>query len=232
MLTLDDVRLDNPVYAALTGAQSRFAQSRGRAVRYRADVAPFFALPSDPSAEDWSDALHLVPPGTSAAVLHDAVEPPVPWSTIRRFEVVQMVAHEVGGSDAPEAISLGPADVPEMLALVRETDPGPFLNGTIELGGYLGIRRGGVLVAMAGERIHFDGWHEISAVCTAPAHRGQGLATRLIGAVGSAIQRRSGRAFLHVLTTNTEAIRLYEELGFSVRTTRTISVMTPQARPT
>jgi hypothetical protein len=45
-----------------------------------------------------------------------------------------------------------------MLKLVRDTDPGPFLPRTIELGRYVGIRDGGVLIAMAGERFHFDGW--------------------------------------------------------------------------
>jgi predicted GNAT family acetyltransferase len=114
-----------------------------------------------------------------------------------------------------------------MLDLVRRTDPGPFLERTIELGDYVGIRRDGQLVAMAGERLHFDGWTEISAVCTAPSDRGHGLASRLVGALIAGIQQRSERAFLHVLTTNTSAIRLYEELGFRVRRSLTISVLTP-----
>src|SRR5579863_5471469 len=100
---------------------------------------------------------------------------------------------------------LSAADVPEMLELVRQTDPGPFLDRTIELGDYLGIRRGSQLVAMGGERFHFDGWTEISAVCTAPRYRGQGLASRLVGALIAGIQHRSERAVLHVLTTNTSA---------------------------
>jgi hypothetical protein len=39
-----------------------------------------------------------------------------------------------------------------MLELARRTKPGPFLPRTVELGTYLGLRRGGALVAMAGER--------------------------------------------------------------------------------
>jgi ribosomal protein S18 acetylase RimI-like enzyme len=229
MLSADEVRLDNPVYAALTGAHSHFAQIRGQALRYPADVAPFFALPSEPSAQDWVDAGHLVPPGTYAAVLHADGGKPDQWKAVREFEVLQMVEDRVGGIDDPEAISLGPADVPEMLELVRETDPGPFLKRTIELGRYIGIRRRGVLIAMAGERIHFDGWREISAVCTAPTHRGHGLGSRLVSAISNGIQRRSERAFLHVLATNTDAIGLYEQLGFCIRTSRTISLMTREA---
>ena len=61
MFSTDDPRLDSPVYTALTGAQARFAQARGRAVRFQRDVAPFLALPEEPSAQDWMDAAHLVP---------------------------------------------------------------------------------------------------------------------------------------------------------------------------
>jgi predicted GNAT family acetyltransferase len=79
---------------------------------------------------------------------------------------------------------------------------------------------------MAGERLRLDGWTEISAVCTKPDHRGHGLASRLVGALIAGIERRSERVFLHVLATNTSAIRLYEELGFRVRQTATLTVVT------
>ena len=231
MPSSDEVGLDNPVYAALSGAHSRFAQTRGRALRYRPDIAPFFALPPDPSPEDWVDAGHLVTPGTPAAVLHTGLETPAQWTTVREFEVLQMIGEKAVGIDDPEAIALGGNDVPEMLELARATNPGPFLEKTIELGGYLGIRQAGVLIAMAGERIHIDGWRELSAVCTAPTHRGHGLASRLISALCAGIHRRSERPFLHVLSSNTNAIRLYEQLGFDVRVSGTISVMTPAAVP-
>jgi ribosomal protein S18 acetylase RimI-like enzyme len=228
----DEARLDNPVYAALSGAHARFAQTCGHALRYPADVAPFLALPSEPSREDWRSATELVPPGTYVGIVHDGgADVPETWKTLQEFEVVQMIGEHVNGVDAPEAIPLGAHDVPEMLELVRQTDPGPFLHRTIELGDYVGIRRDSELVAMAGERLHFDGWTEISAVCTAPAHRGHGMASRLVGALIAGIQHRSQRAFLHVLTNNTDAISLYEELGFRVRRTLTISVLTPEPIP-
>ena len=228
MLSTDEALLDNPVYAALSGAHARFAQVRGRASRYPVDVAPFFALPSQPSAGDWQDAAGLVIPGTYAAVLHSGAEGPPGWKTIRAFDVVQMIGERVTGVDCPQAISLGAVDVPEMLELVAETEPGPFLNRTIELGDYLGLRCDGALVAMAGERLRFDGWTEISGVCTMPTHRGHGLASRLVGALIAGIELRSQRSFLHVLSANTSAIRLYEELGFRARRSATITVMTPE----
>ena len=81
---------------------------------------------------------------------------------------------------------------------------------------------------MAGERLRFDGWTEISGVCTMPTHRGRGLASRLIRALIGGIELRSHRPFLHVLSTNTSAIRIYEELGFRIRRSATITVMTPE----
>ena len=231
MSSTDEARLDNPVYAALSGPHARFAQICGQALRYPADVAPFFALPSEPSREDWRGAVEVVPPGTYAAIVHTGADTPETWETLQEFEVVQMIGEQVNGVAAPEAIPLRAHDVPEMLELVRQTDPGPFLDRTIELGDYVGIRRGSQLVAMAGERLHIDGWTEISGVCTAPPHRGHGMASRLVGALIAAIQHRSERAFLHVLTTNTNAIRLYEELGFRVRRPLTISVLTPELIP-
>ncbi len=231
MLPLDEAPLDNPAYAALCGAHARFAQVRGRARRYAADVAPFLALPSQPSAEDWRDAAGLLAPGTYAAVGYSGAELPDGWQAIRAFDLVQMVGERVTGAECPEAIALGAADVPEMLELVAQTEPGPFLTRTVELGDYLGIRRDGALVAMAGERLRLDGWTEISAVCTRPDHRGKGLASRLVGALIASIERRSERPFLHVLATNTTAIRLYEELGFRVRQTATLTVVTREQSP-
>ena len=122
----------------------------------------------------------------------------------------------MGRADA-EAVRLTSVDVPEMLALVERTKPGPFLPRTVELGTYLGIRRDGVLVAMAGERLHPPGFTEISAVCTDASVRGQGLATRLVLAVAARIQERGETPFLHAAGTNTNAIRLYETLGFRLR---------------
>jgi ribosomal protein S18 acetylase RimI-like enzyme len=221
----DDARLDNPAYAALSGAHSRFAQRRGRALRYAADIAPFLALPSEASRTDWRDAIELVPSGTVAAIIHDGSPLPESLKVTHTFELVQMIGEDARGAHDPEAVTLGWADVPEMLELVRMTDPGPFLGRTIELGRYVGIRRDGALVAMAGERLRFDGWTEISAVCTAPTYRGHGLASRLLSALVADIQHRSEGVFLHVVTVNTNAIRLYERLGFRPRRGRTISVL-------
>ena len=177
MLATDEALLDNPAYAALCGPHARFAQVSGRARRYPVDVAPFLGLPWPPSAQDWRDAAALVAPGTYVAVRLSGAEPPDGWQAVQAFDLVQMIGEQVTGADCAEAITLGAADVPEMLQLVAQTEPGPFLTRTIELGDYLGIRRDGILVAIAGERFRLDGWTEISAVVHQPrlSRSGAGL---------------------------------------------------------
>ncbi len=221
----DDSSLDNPAYASLSTIHARFAQRSGRVLRYPDDIIRFVGLPSPATDADWDDAAKLVPPGSMAAIIHADGGLPPNWTVAGTLGLVQMVGDDAAGTGHPDVISLGPADVPEMLELVRLTTPGPFSERTIELGDYLGIRRDGALVAMAGERLHFTGWTEISAVCTAPAYRGTGMASRLMSALIAGIHRRSERPFLHSAKSNTSAIRLYEQLGFRLRRELTITLI-------
>ncbi|MGW1208678.1 GNAT family N-acetyltransferase [Streptomyces sp. NPDC002499] len=209
--------LDNPALGALTGPHAHFAERQGRVLRYPADVSPWLALPEDPDAEDWADVAALAGPGAEIALPGFRGEVPESWEVTFRIDGVQFVDDGLATAPEPEAVLLGPADVPEMLDLVERTRPGPFLPRTIEMGTYLGIRRDGALIAMAGERLHPPGWTEISAVCTDPAFRGEGLATRLIRAVALGIRERGETPFLHTGAQNTTAIRLYEALGFRLR---------------
>jgi ribosomal protein S18 acetylase RimI-like enzyme len=211
--------LDNPVWAALLGPQAHLAERHGQAVRYPADVSPFAGLPDEPGEAAWRDAAALAgPDGFFATAVVPAVPPPG-WELVLDIPGVQLVDSSVAAKPDAEAVPLGPADAAEMLELVRATRPGPFLARTVELGGYLGIRRDGRLVAMAGERMRPPGWAEISAVCTAADYRGQGLGTRLVLAVAAAIRDRGETPFLHTAADNVGAIRLYESLGFAHRRT-------------
>ncbi|MET9023314.1 GNAT family N-acetyltransferase [Actinopolymorpha sp. NPDC004070] len=209
--------LDNPVYAALTGPHAHLAESVGRAVRYQPDVSPFAGLPDQPSAADWADLARLAGAGSTVTLSGGHVVPPEGWDVVLRLDGVQFVATRVDYRVDEEAEPLGADDVPEILDLVERTQPGPFRKRTIEFGGYLGIRRGGRLVAMAGTRVHPPGWAEISAVCTDGAYRGQGLAGRLVRAVAASIRADGQTAFLHSAADNASAVRLYTSLGFELR---------------
>jgi ribosomal protein S18 acetylase RimI-like enzyme len=208
--------LDNAVWAALTGPHRHLAETGGSAVRYPTDVSPFVAIPDADDSQAWSDLATLVGPGNSFA-LKGVPHLPAGWGTGRSVQGVQMVATTLRAAPDPDAVRLGAADVPEMLDLAERSRPGPFLPRTIELGAYWGVRHGGRLVAMAGERLRPPGWTEISAVCTDEAYRGQGLATRLIRHLAVGIEDRGDTPFLHTVATNTGAIRLYESIGFTLR---------------
>ena len=89
-------------------------------------------------------------------------------------------------------LRLGLDNVPEMLALVERTKPGPFAKRTIELGPYLGLRNdNGDLVAMAGTRMRLDGYAELSAVCTDTELRGQGIATAIMETVAAELRAQT-----------------------------------------
>jgi hypothetical protein len=128
--------LRNPVHAALTGLHSSFAEIRGNARRYPTAVAPFLALPEEPTEQDWADAAVLVGSGKTAALMRPALPVPDSFKIEVEIDLVQFVAPDSLPAADPEAVVLGPDDVPEMLALVALTDPGPFRSRTIELGTY------------------------------------------------------------------------------------------------
>ena len=113
-----------------------------------------------------------------------------------------------------EVVELGDADAAEMLELATLTKPGPFFQRTHRLGRFIGVREGGRLAAMCGERLSLPGYTELSAVCTHPAFLGRGYAAGLMSLVTQGIIQRGDVPFLHVYDRNARAIALYERLGW------------------
>jgi len=209
--------LDNVVWAALSGPQSSLAEVFGQARRFPVDISPFGAVADQDDPQCWNDLANLVGPGGNVVLTGKKIEVPKDWEELGGGTGNQMTGENVFGQMDQEAVELGDEDVSEMLDLISRTEPGPFLPRTVELGGYLGFRVNGDLVAMAGRRMHPPGWVEISAVCTDPAHQGKGLGGRLVMAVAAGIRAEGAVPFLHVSETNENAIRLYEKLGFKIR---------------
>lgn len=223
--------LDQAAWASLTGPHAHFAQGSGRALRYRPEISPIMAIPPAPDEQAWADLHALVGPRRQVFLSADIGTPPDGWTVDVRGEGVQLVATTaLHPGPSPDLVPLGAADVPEMLDLVARTKPGPFEAETYRLGTYLGVRRGGRLVAMAGERLHPPGWTEISAVCTDPAFRGRGLASTLVRAVAHNIRERGETPFMHAAANNAGAIRLYLSIGFELRRTRQFTVLTSPDR--
>jgi ribosomal protein S18 acetylase RimI-like enzyme len=219
------MNLQNPVYAALTGPHAEFAEVRGNARRYPTAMAPFLGMPDKPTDQDWADAAQLLGPGGGAALIRPEFTIPDSFKLDRHIDLVQFTAPADLPAADPEAVVLGVDDVPEMLALVALTDPGPFRSRTIELGTYLGVRRDGELIAMAGTRFALPQYTEISAVCTHPSYQGQGLARRLIRAVAAHIATTGRTPLLHAGAANTNAIRLYNTLGFTLTNQMKVTIL-------
>lgn len=223
----DERALDRPIWSALAGPHKHLALGGALARRYPASIAPFAAM-SEATAESLAELTSLIPAhGRVALFTVDKIAPPPNLEIQVAVECYQMIL-----ADAPkraregfEPLRMTAVDAPDMLRLTELTKPGPFSIRTHELGNYLGIRDGGELVAMAGERMRFNSYVEISAVCVHPQHRSKGYAKNLMSVLMQELVERGAVPILHVFTENPSAIALYEQLGFVIRRRLQVTVL-------
>ncbi len=225
-------QLDDAVWQALTTVHQHLAEGLGKARRYPPEVTVFAAIEDD-SEQAWSDLAQLYGgPGKMVVLLRKLItDPPPNWQLAQRSAAHQMVlARRLPKDRRPIGMRrLRDADLPEMLALAELTKPGPFHRRTSELGGYVGVFDRGRLVAMAGQRFRTVGYTEISAVCVHPDVRNRGMGTAVSLEVARSVIGRGETPMLHVAADNEIARRLYEKLGFAIRTTVTFeSLLTPR----
>jgi GNAT superfamily N-acetyltransferase len=219
--------LDNPIWQALSTTHSGFAQTCNAARKFPREVSVLAGFP-EPTPMNYDSLATLLRPDERIGLfLQEPPNPPAPWTVVSFGPLLQMLcdipatrAKEFppdGVRSNQEFIRLTQADVPEMLALTKLTKPGPFGTRTHEMGDYFGIRRAGILAAMAGERLRLPGHTEISAVCTHPGHLGRTYASTLMQMLMERIGGRGELPFLHVRSENVRAIQVYERLGFRKR---------------
>lgn len=209
--------LDNPVWHSLTSAHASFAIRNGNAARYPRPLAPFIAV-GVADEQAGQQLAQLIEEGESAFLV--GLAPPMPPGLHIKHQalIVQMVCDSrLDSIPGPGITPLSTAHRDDMLALIALVYPGYFRARTPELGNYLGIYCDGMLAAMAGERMHLDGYQEISAVCTHPDFQGRGLARQLVVALVNQIHERGDIPFLHTEDDNLRARALYERLGFKLR---------------
>lgn len=212
--------LDNPAWHALRTHNRALGNVQGGSAYFLPEISPFVAV-EGPALEGMTALYDAIPFDNNVIfVSSENVQIPLPWQLLAAVPGYQMLYRGMAnpGSNGPVTIPLTLEHVPEMLALTSLTAPGPFSDETIRFGHYEGIFDDGKLVAMAGQRMHPEGYAEISAVCTHPDHLGKGYARHLLLRQASRIQQNGEQPFLHVKADNARAIGVYESLGFEIRT--------------
>lgn len=218
--------LDRPMFSALKTCHAMHAEGGPLALRYRSAISPFAAT-ADDSPEALAALGELVEPGNAVVVGRVGTQA-VPVGTFAEHvtTALQMVADTLvpPGKNIP-FLELSARDGPEMYELASMTKPGPYNPQAYLFGGYIGIRHRSRLVAMAGQRMQVPGFTEVSAVCTHPDFRGKGYGSFLMSTVAARISARGETPFLHVYSSNTNAIRLYETLGYAHRAEISVTVI-------
>jgi predicted GNAT family acetyltransferase len=221
--------LDHPIWTALTTRHQALAEGGDHARRYPTAITPFADV-AEISPRGFA-ALGAMMLGSEIAVLFtpDPVTAPAEFKVVLAEPGEQMIGTpaDVPSGDV-DILTLGAADVPDMMALTALTKPGPFSARTHELGTFLGTRIGGELVAMAGERMKPADYTEITAVCVHPSHRGRGYGQILLSAVSRQIVARGEIPFLHLFTSNESALALYRRQGMEIRRRLYVTVLQKQ----
>ncbi|GAB3913428.1 GNAT family N-acetyltransferase [Mucilaginibacter boryungensis] len=211
--------LDNPAWNALLSGNQSLAFGSLDVKFFDKSVSPFVGL-RDNSDANFSELLELLPHNGPAGFISPVErEIPAAWQILNHIKCYQMVYN---GDVKPlqKNISLVPLTeehIPQMMALTKLTNPGPFAERTIDFGHYYGIFDNDNLVAMTGQRMNPLPYAEISAVCTHPDHLGKGYAQQLLNFHINRIMQEGNIPMLHVRTDNDRAVEVYKKVGFEIR---------------
>lgn len=219
--------LDNPVWHSLNTVHAGLAVGGARAKRYPAAFSSLAGVEHE-TEECFAELNELVEPeGTLLICSPEMPTLPVSWHYVGGAPAFQMVCEKLEDCKPQMMEVLTADDVSAMTELVELTQPGPFSSRTIEFGTFYGIKDGGRLVAMAGERTKIPGHEEISAVCTHPDYQGRGMARALVHAVAQNIIVRGNVPYLHVKAFNEAGVRTYQSIGFKTRRSVHFSLIRP-----
>ncbi|MCH4024693.1 MAG: GNAT family N-acetyltransferase [Acetobacter sp.] len=219
--------LNRPVWHALTGRQSSLSVGNNHALCYQRTITPFGASAGTGDIDLQALGELLPPDGEIWLVEKEGFPIPPGLKIVKAAECLQMVASHISSDSKHDFafFDLGADDAVEMRELAMLTVPGPFQADTWRLGGFIGIREAGRLVAMAGERMKPGNFTEVSGVCTHPHYRGRGYAGFLMRIVAQRILDRGETPFLHTYSDNKAAIALYQSLGFTPHQLVTATVL-------
>ncbi len=212
--------LDNHLWNALNGAWAGYSRAVGRIRLLSPDIARVAALEAVSPANVSTLASAMAVGEEMLAIAPQPLQSTAELEVLSIKPVLQMVADQpMPAAPGISTVRLSAADFAQMLALVDVARPGPLGPRALELGNFRGIFDGARLVALAGERLRFDRYTEVATVCTDPDYRGRGYAKAVVSAVMQEIVDAGRTPFLGVDDGNIAAIRLYEALGFTHRST-------------
>ena len=135
--------LANPIFHSLSTGHAGFALVNHSARRYPAEIGPLSGIADQSDAS--YEALRTLAgsQGVVGLFLEERYKPHAGWTLMRDGAIDQMVMEtaerlklEVVAPDT-QIRRLTVADVPQMVALAKLTEPGPFGRRTIELGFFL-----------------------------------------------------------------------------------------------
>jgi GNAT superfamily N-acetyltransferase len=211
--------LNNPIYNALTSLESPFNIGNSEVAYFPSTIAPFIGLPNW-SATQQQKILDQTPPDRNWFVIYGQ-----PITFTDAFKIIfsiplyQLTCNTLSISKkyAETMLPLGSQHIEEMIALTSLTKPGPFSQRTIEFGNYHGIFKDDKLVAMGGERMHLNGYTEISAICTHPDFQGRGFGAQIVHFLSDQIIAKGQIPFLHARIDNVTALNVYKRMGYVTR---------------
>ena len=212
----DVTKLDNPVWHSLSETHKSLAIDHGHIKFYHPDYCPFGGFTNIENTSSYiTEYSTLI---ENFFIVGEGPQLPNFLKLKKELICLQMILHNKIDTDiTEEIITLSGKYDEELFQLVNLVQPGYFRRKTFMMGDYYGIFKNGNLVAVTGERMKMDTYTEISAVVTHPDHTRKGYAKQLIAHTTNKIFSQDKIPYLHVAESNSSAINLYENLGFSTR---------------
>ena len=216
MKTLDDKKLDNPVWFSLSETHQSFAVEYVSVKFYHPDYCPFGGFEKGnaiaKSIDGYSEMVD------SFFIVGEKPELSNILKLNKELVCLQMiVCNPIDIAINDPIVKLTDEHIDALYELVNFVQPGYFKKKTSLLGNYYGIFKNEELVSVTGERMQMNDFIEVSAVVTHPNHTGKGYAKQLVVQTVNEIFKQNKIPFLHVIEDNKGAIQLYEKLGFSTR---------------
>lgn len=182
---------------------------------------PGAAGPDGPQNALLGDLRRLLPPR-----FHAHLSPGLDTALAPDFHATPAVPHHKLALTAAERLDgvaaagtvLTDADLPALTRLYAVAYPGNWFDRRmLATGQYIGVRRDGDLVAVAGVHV-WSPTYRVAAlgnVTTHPAHRGRGLATAAVAGLCRRLLTTVDHISLNVHAGNASAIGVYTRLGFT-----------------